>query len=50
MASDRITTQTAGGPKTGLSFDAALIGGSLAIGAMLFIVLLTLQGLFPAAH
>jgi hypothetical protein len=30
-----------------LSFDAAFIGGSLAVGAMLFVLLLTIKGLFP---
>jgi len=29
------------------SFDAAFIGGSLAVGAMLFVILMTVKDLFP---
>jgi hypothetical protein len=52
MSSDQSDWKTAGRLKDGarLSFDAAFIGGSLAVGAMLFIMLLTFKGLFPMAH
>jgi hypothetical protein len=32
------------------SFDAAFIGGSLAVGAMLFVMLLTIKDLFPTVQ
>ena len=52
MSGKQTTAKTVGGSKHAarLSFDAAFIGGSLAIGAMLFVVLVTLKGLFPVAQ
>ena len=32
------------------SFDAAFIGGGLAVGAMLFIMLMTVKDVFPIMH
>jgi hypothetical protein len=51
MSGDQ-SDSTAGTLKEGprLSFDAAFIGGSLAVGALLLIALLAFKGLLPIAQ
>jgi hypothetical protein len=52
MSNDQQASRTDVSAKTNpfTSFDAAFIGGSLAIGAMLFVMLMTVKDVFPIMH